>query len=204
MEETTRLVLDRLLEHLDGEVSEDPKLIGRALYDQNLAIIHHFYGAAEGRGQILRKVAENYFCLIKFLIWPLKGTDYKTFAYPDFDAGFCLNQPLLNKLIELLPEWKQAPNFQIDIKHELMKFIDDKLSLKMTPSKNFCGGNWHREQKKCFTFSGKGNLLFTVGFWSLLDHITFVERGFERRVQSWFIRGRFFEYRLQFLTVWGG
>ena len=49
-EETTRLVLDRLLEHLDGEVSEDPKLIGRALYDQNLAIIHHFYGAAEGRG----------------------------------------------------------------------------------------------------------------------------------------------------------
>ena len=57
MEETTRLVLDRLLEHLDGEVSEDPKLIGRALYDQNLAIIHHFYGAAEGRGQFLRKIA---------------------------------------------------------------------------------------------------------------------------------------------------
>ena len=82
MEETTRLILARLMEHLDSETVEEPKLLGRGLFDQGPAIIHHFYGVSE-------------------------GTDYKTFAYPDFDAGFCLNQPLMNRLIELLPDWKQ-------------------------------------------------------------------------------------------------
>merc|ERR1719277_939597 len=107
------------MEHLETEVSDEPKILGRGLFDQGPAIIHHFYGVSE-------------------------GTDYKTFAFPDFDAGFCLNQLLMDKIIAVLGEWKQQPNFQIDIKHEVMKFIDEKIGVKLTQSKHFCGGNWHR------------------------------------------------------------
>jgi len=133
MEETTRTVLDRLMEHLESEKSENFKLIGRGLFDRTLSIIHHFYGARD-------------------------GVDYRTFAFPDFDAGFCMNRKLVMKLAEdeMQFQWKNYPTFQIDPKHELMKFIFEKVGIEMTNSAHFCGGNWHREMKKCFTKSPKG------------------------------------------------
>ena len=44
MEETTRVVLDRLMEHLESEKTDEAKMLGRGLFDQGPAIIHHFYG----------------------------------------------------------------------------------------------------------------------------------------------------------------
>jgi len=131
-EETTRVTLDKWIEHLGDQTSSDPKILGRGLFDQTPAIIHHFYGVG-------------------------RGPDYKTFAFPDFDAGFCMNGALIEKLKkpENMKKWKESPNFQIDIKHELIKFIYEQLDLKLTVSKHFCGGNWHREQKKCLTRSPK-------------------------------------------------
>ena len=104
-------------------------------------------------------------------------------SFSNLRSAYHLPLIILIMMSEETPE--KAPNFQIDIKHEMMKFINDKVGLKewvlnfslfffylqfyilnfiqMTQSKHFCGGNWHREQKKCFTYSGKG----TVQFWSI-------------------------------------
>ena len=135
LEETTRTVLDQLMQHLEHEKEDiHEKMLGRGLYDRTLSIIHHFYGARD-------------------------GVDYRTFAFPDFDAGFCLNKLLVQKLAQddMQQMWSLNPNFQIDPKHELMKFIFEKVGVEMTVSKHFCGGNWHREQKHCFTKSPKGS-----------------------------------------------
>lgn len=130
-EETTHVVLDRLIETLEGEKHGDKAaIIGRGLYDREPAIIHHFFGVGG-------------------------DSNYKTFAFPDFDAGFVINQPLLNQIIDKLAIWKSKPEFQIDPKHEFIKFIKTHLNIEMQTSKHFCGGNWHREQKTCFTRAGK-------------------------------------------------
>ena len=107
LEETTRVDLDKWMNHLGDQISNDPKILGRGLFDQTPAIIHHFYGVG-------------------------RGPDYKTFAFPDFDAGFCMNGALIEKLKkpENMKKWKESPNFQIDIKHELIKFIYEQFDIK--------------------------------------------------------------------------
>jgi len=101
------------------------------LYDREPVIIHHFFGVSG-------------------------GANYKTFAFPDFDAGFVINQPLLDGLLGHLEKWTSGHEFQIDPKHEFIKFIHTHLNVEMKTSKHFCGGNWMRTQKTCFTRSGKG------------------------------------------------
>ena len=113
-------------------------MVGRALFDREPAIIHHFYGINTKDGQ----------------------KHYKDFPFPDFDAGFVINAKLLASLVEKLPEWLEKPNFQIDPKHEFVIHMQKQLGLEMSVSKHFCGGNWHRTQKTCFTRAGKG---ITVG-----------------------------------------
>ena len=113
-EETTRVDLDKWIEHLGDQISSDPKILGRGLFDQTPAIIHHFYGVG-------------------------RGPDYKTFAFPDFDAGFCMNGAIIEKLKkpENMKKWKESPNFQIDIKHELIKFIYEQFDIKEQFKKYF-------------------------------------------------------------------
>ena len=73
-EETTRVELEFLLPFIDGlDKSDEPVIIGRPLFDQEMTIIHHFFGA--------------------------NGREYKTFGFPDYEAGFLINIPLMNALI---------------------------------------------------------------------------------------------------------
>ena len=73
-EETTRVELEFLLPYIDElEKSNEPMIVGRPLFDQEMTIIHHFFGA--------------------------NGREYKTFGYPDYEAGFLMNIPLMNALI---------------------------------------------------------------------------------------------------------
>merc|ERR1712130_192618 len=133
-EEHTFVELELLLEHLnDLKDNSKPKMVGRGLFDREAAIIHHFYG-------IRTKDGEKH---------------YKDFPFPDFDAGFVINAKLLALLVEKLPKWRENPNFQIDPKHEFVIFMQKQLGLEMAVSKHFCGGNWHRTQKTCFTRAGK-------------------------------------------------
>ena len=119
-EETTRVDLDKWIEHLGDQISSDPKILGRGLFDQTPAIIHHFYGVG-------------------------RGPDYKTFAFPDFDAGFCMNGAIIEKLKkpQNMKKWKESPNFQIDIKHELIKFIYEQFDIK-EQFKEYFWENWFR------------------------------------------------------------
>ena len=80
----------------------------------------------------------------------------RTFPFPDFDAGFVLNRPLIRILVSKLGEWRSRPEFQIDPKHEFARFIKKHAGIQMKESKNFCAGNWHRTQKTCYTRAGKG------------------------------------------------
>lgn len=129
-EETTRIEMDVFLPYLDDIKSQsDPVIIGRALLDQEITIIHHFFGAS--------------------------GQEYRTFGYPDYDAGFLMNLPMVNALISHLKDWENDHNFNIDPKHEFMKFIKKQFNTVLTDSKHFCGGNWHRTPKTCYTRSHK-------------------------------------------------
>jgi UDP-glucose:O-linked fucose beta-1,3-glucosyltransferase len=129
-EETTRVELEFLLPYIDNlDKSNEPKIIGRPLFDQEITIIHHFFGSS--------------------------GSEYKTFGFPDYEAGFLMNIPMMNALISHYSDWENDHNFNIDPKHEFMKFIKTHLNIELTPSKHFCGGNWHRSPKTCYTRSHK-------------------------------------------------
>lgn len=131
-EETTHFVLDQLLEVLAGTKFKEgeSKMVGRALFDREPVIIHHFFGV-QG------------------------DANYKTFAFPDFDAGFAINRQMMRELVQINDKWTGKHLFQIDPKHEFMKHVSTHLNIKMEHSKHFCGGNWHRSAKTCFTRSGK-------------------------------------------------
>ena len=49
-----------------------------------------------------------------------------------------------------------------------MKFIKTHLNIELTPSKHFCGGNWHRSPKTCYTRSHKG-FFFIIIYLQFLD-----------------------------------
>ncbi|XP_065437428.1 beta-1,3-glucosyltransferase isoform X8 [Chrysemys picta bellii] len=127
-EEDTRIQIVKLLETLrrfdkskkvDGDWtfnivngSENEEwFLGKALYDEESTIIHHY------------AFAEN----------------PTVFKFPDFAAGWALSIPLVNKLANKLKSEPLKSDFTIDLKHEIALYIWQKGNgPHLTPVPEFC------------------------------------------------------------------
>ncbi|KAJ7415060.1 Beta-1,3-glucosyltransferase [Willisornis vidua] len=89
-EEDTRIQVVKLLEVLGRFDSSKEWFLGKALYDEESTIIHHY------------AFAEN----------------PTVFKFPDFAAGWALSIPLVNKLAKKLKSEPLKSDFTIDLKHE--------------------------------------------------------------------------------------
>ncbi|KAL1768462.1 beta-1,3-glucosyltransferase [Sigmodon hispidus] len=97
-EEETRIQIHRLLETLRRYDPSKEWFLGKALYDEESTIIHHY------------AFSEN----------------PTAFKYPDFAAGWALSVPLVNKLTKRLKNEPLKSDFTIDLKHEIALYIWDK------------------------------------------------------------------------------
>ncbi|XP_051489649.1 beta-1,3-glucosyltransferase isoform X3 [Apus apus] len=89
-EEDTRIQVVKLLETLGRFDGSKEWFLGKALYDEESTIIHHY------------AFAEN----------------PTVFKFPDFAAGWALSIPLVNKLAKKLKSEPLKSDFTIDLKHE--------------------------------------------------------------------------------------
>ncbi|KAM9173471.1 beta-1,3-glucosyltransferase isoform 2-T2 [Pangshura tecta] len=89
-EEDTRIQIVKLLETLRRFDKSKEWFLGKALYDEESTIIHHY------------AFAEN----------------PRVFKFPDFAAGWALSIPLVNKLANRLKSEPLKSDFTIDLKHE--------------------------------------------------------------------------------------
>ncbi|EDL05871.1 mCG147167 [Mus musculus] len=89
-EEETRIQIPRLLDTLRRYDPSKEWFLGKALYDEESTIIHHY------------AFSEN----------------PTVFKYPDFAAGWALSIPLVNKLAKRLKSEALKSDFTIDLKHE--------------------------------------------------------------------------------------
>uniref|UniRef100_UPI00398F524C beta-1,3-glucosyltransferase-like isoform X2 n=1 Tax=Pristiophorus japonicus TaxID=55135 RepID=UPI00398F524C len=89
-EEQTRIQIPKLLEVLSRYDKTEEWFLGKALYDEQSTIIHH-YAFAE---------------------------DPVVFKYPDFAAGWAMSIPLVHRLAKQLKIEKPFADFTIDLKHE--------------------------------------------------------------------------------------
>ncbi|XP_078078979.1 beta 3-glucosyltransferase a [Mustelus asterias] len=110
-EEQTRIQVPKLLEVISRYDKTKEWFLGKALYDEQSTIIHH-YAFAE---------------------------DPVVFKYPDFAAGWALSVPLVNRLAKQLKIEKPFADFTIDLKHEIALFISQKSNgPQLTSVKEFC------------------------------------------------------------------
>ncbi|XP_043929173.1 beta-1,3-glucosyltransferase isoform X2 [Protopterus annectens] len=110
-EEETRVNISKLLETLSKFERTKEWFLGKALYDEESTIIHHY------------AFAEN----------------PAVFKYPDFAAGWALSVPLVNKLAMALKTEPLKSDFTIDLKHEIALYILQKASgPPLTPVGEFC------------------------------------------------------------------
>uniref|UniRef100_UPI00398E3DAE beta-1,3-glucosyltransferase-like isoform X3 n=1 Tax=Pristiophorus japonicus TaxID=55135 RepID=UPI00398E3DAE len=110
-EEQTRIQIPKLLEVLSRYDKTEEWFLGKALYDEQSTIIHH-YAFAE---------------------------DPVVFKYPDFAAGWAMSIPLVHRLAKQLKIEKPFADFTIDLKHEIALFISEKSNgPQLTPVKEFC------------------------------------------------------------------
>uniref|UniRef100_A0A8C6N0M0 Beta-1,3-glucosyltransferase n=1 Tax=Mus spicilegus TaxID=10103 RepID=A0A8C6N0M0_MUSSI len=110
-EEETRLQIPRLLDTLRRYDPSKEWFLGKALYDEESTIIHHY------------AFSEN----------------PTVFKYPDFAAGWALSIPLVNKLAKRLKSEALKSDFTIDLKHEIALYIWDKGGgPALTPVLEFC------------------------------------------------------------------
>ncbi|KAG8584922.1 hypothetical protein GDO81_004826 [Engystomops pustulosus] len=110
-EEDTSVNLRKLLETLERFDKSKEYFLGKALYDEESTIIHH-YAFAE---------------------------DPTFFKYPDFAAGWALSMPLVRRLAEILTKDPPSSDFTIDLKHEIALYIWQKVdALELTPVPEFC------------------------------------------------------------------
>ncbi|XP_064501560.1 beta-1,3-glucosyltransferase isoform X2 [Pseudopipra pipra] len=110
-EEDTRIQVVKLLEILGRFDSSKEWFLGKALYDEESTIIHHY------------AFAEN----------------PTVFKFPDFAAGWALSIPLVNKLAKKLKSEPLKSDFTIDLKHEIALYIWQKgEGPHLTPVPEFC------------------------------------------------------------------
>ncbi|XP_041054519.1 beta 3-glucosyltransferase a isoform X1 [Carcharodon carcharias] len=146
-EEQTKIQVPKLLEVISRYDKTKEWFLGKALYDEQSTIIHH-YAFAE---------------------------DPVVFKYPDFAAGWALSIPLVNRLAKQLKIEKPFADFTIDLKHEIALFISQKSNgPQLTSVKEFCTeAETSPEATNCattfhtyFPFCGKAvekrNLFFAV------------------------------------------
>ncbi|XP_043547987.1 beta 3-glucosyltransferase a isoform X1 [Chiloscyllium plagiosum] len=146
-EEQTRIHIPKLLEVISRYDKTKEWFLGRALYDEQSTIIHH-YAFAE---------------------------DPVIFKYPDFAAGWALSIPLVNRLSNQLKIEKPFADFTIDLKHEIALFISQKSNgPQLTSVKEFCtegvtapeatncATTFHTSLPFCGKLVEKGNIFFAV------------------------------------------
>uniref|UniRef100_A0A8C6FG04 Beta 3-glucosyltransferase n=1 Tax=Moschus moschiferus TaxID=68415 RepID=A0A8C6FG04_MOSMO len=110
-EEETRIQIVQLLETLRRYDPSKEWFLGKALYDEESTIIHHY------------AFSEN----------------PTVFKYPDLAAGWALSIPLVNKLTKRLKSESLKSDFTIDLKHEIALYIwDGGDGLPLTPVPEFC------------------------------------------------------------------
>ncbi|XP_044872363.1 beta-1,3-glucosyltransferase isoform X1 [Mauremys mutica] len=110
-EEDTRIQIVKLLETLRRFDKSKEWFLGKALYDEESTIIHHY------------AFAEN----------------PTVFKFPDFAAGWALSIPLVNKLANRLKSEPLKSDFTIDLKHEIALYIWQKGNgPHLTPVPEFC------------------------------------------------------------------
>ncbi|KAM9173473.1 beta-1,3-glucosyltransferase isoform 4-T4 [Pangshura tecta] len=110
-EEDTRIQIVKLLETLRRFDKSKEWFLGKALYDEESTIIHHY------------AFAEN----------------PRVFKFPDFAAGWALSIPLVNKLANRLKSEPLKSDFTIDLKHEIALYIWQKGNgPHLTPVLEFC------------------------------------------------------------------
>ncbi|XP_062423130.1 beta-1,3-glucosyltransferase isoform X3 [Rhea pennata] len=110
-EEDTRVQVVKLLETLRRFDKSKEWFLGKALYDEESTIIHHY------------AFAEN----------------PTVFKFPDFAAGWALSIPLVNKLANKLKSEPLKSDFTIDLKHEIALYIWQKgEGPHLTPVPEFC------------------------------------------------------------------
>ncbi|OPJ81081.1 beta-1,3-glucosyltransferase [Patagioenas fasciata monilis] len=110
-EEDTRIQVVKLLEVLGRFDMSKEWFLGKALYDEESTIIHHY------------AFAEN----------------PTVFKFPDFAAGWALSIPLVNKLAKKLKSEPLKSDFTIDLKHEIALYIWQKgEGPHLTPVPEFC------------------------------------------------------------------
>ncbi|XP_046765835.1 beta-1,3-glucosyltransferase isoform X2 [Gallus gallus] len=110
-EEDTRIQVVKLLEILRRFDTSKEWFLGKALYDEESTIIHHY------------AFAEN----------------PTVFKFPDFAAGWALSIPLVNKLATKLKSEPLKSDFTIDLKHEIALYIWQKGDgPHLTPVPEFC------------------------------------------------------------------
>ncbi|XP_077029932.1 beta-1,3-glucosyltransferase isoform X2 [Agelaius phoeniceus] len=110
-EEDTRIQVVKLVETLRRFDKSKEWFLGKALYDEESTIIHHY------------AFAEN----------------PTVFKYPDFAAGWALSIPLVNKLAKKLKSEPLKSDFTIDLKHEIALYIWQKgEGPHLTPVPEFC------------------------------------------------------------------
>ncbi|XP_037402825.1 beta-1,3-glucosyltransferase isoform X2 [Pygocentrus nattereri] len=95
LEEETVVDLARLLGVLSKFSSGREWFLGRALYDAEATIIHHYAFSDEPAG----------------------------FGYPDFIAGWALSCPLVKRLADYVKHEPPKSDFTIDLKHEIALYI---------------------------------------------------------------------------------
>ncbi|XP_019385658.1 PREDICTED: beta-1,3-glucosyltransferase isoform X3 [Crocodylus porosus] len=113
-EEDTRIQILKLLETLGRFDKSKEWFLGKALYDEESTIIHHY------------AFAEN----------------PTVFKFPDFAAGWALSLPLVNKLAKRLKSEPLKSDFTIDLKHEIALYIWHKGNgPHLTTVPEFCTDN---------------------------------------------------------------
>ncbi|KAM8977621.1 beta-1,3-glucosyltransferase [Pelodytes ibericus] len=113
-EEETTVRLEKLLETLQRFDKTKNFFLGKALYDEESTIIHHY------------AFAEN----------------PSIFKYPDFAAGWALSIPLIKRLANILMNEPLISDFTIDLKHEIALYIWQKVEgQELTSVPDFCTDN---------------------------------------------------------------
>lgn len=123
VEDNTEIRLANLLKFLTKFNSKEDHLLARGLFDNDITIIHHFS--------------------------MFTAKDGSKFLYPDFASGWILSRNLMLKMQQDISERKFESDFQIDLKHEIAKYLQKSFSVEVTHAPEFCGAG--EENEKCIT-----------------------------------------------------